>query len=230
MKSLSTQLQVLVCLFGFTLGSCAYRVDKSATAESDAIDSSAAKGVYGYDQVNALVITPRCLGCHQSRQPTLNSYNDIKAALLRTIKAALVDRTMPPKGMSSTERAILQKWIADGAPELVSNPSPDPSPSPTPAPLPAGRPVLWTSFKQQVFEKQCLNCHFTGNKDGISDYSDINVVRNTIGTMVYLVLATKQMPPAPVKLSPDEADIFSRWVFDGMRDDSGTVAPPPPKE
>ena len=227
MKKLSTRLQILVCLFGLTLGSCAYRVDKSSTGESDTVDSSVTKGVYGYSQVNAIVFIPRCLGCHNSRKPTFISYIEIKSALPHIITAALVDRTMPPKGMSATERAILQKWIADGAPELVSNPSPDPAPSPTPAPLPPGRPILWTAFNQQVFEKQCLNCHFTGNKDGISDYSDINVVRNSIGTMTYLVLATKQMPPPPAKLSPDEADIFSRWVFDGMRDDNGTVAPPP---
>ncbi len=206
--------------------SCAYRVDKTQD-DSGPVDASVSKGSYGYEQVNRNVFLTKCLGCHSEKNPQLTSYAQIKAVLPKIISAVFIERTMPPKGIGRVELAILRKWIADGVPEIVSNPSPDPGTAKQP-PIPLGRPVLWTQFKQQVFENQCLNCHFTANKDGISDYSDIKVVRSSIATAMYLTLVTKQMPPAPAKLSPDESDAFARWVIDGMRDDSGTPAPPPP--
>ncbi len=225
---ISCRLQKLFVLVGFLsiASSCAYRVDKTAD-DSELVDSSVSKGSYGYEQVNRNVFLTQCLGCHVKKNPQLATYADVKNALPKIINAVFVEKNMPPKGMSKVDFAILRKWIADGAPEKVPNPSPDPSSSPQPTP-PLGRPILWTQFKQQVFEKQCLNCHFTGNKDGVSDYSDINVLRSTIATAMYLTLVTKQMPPPPVKLSSDESDVFSRWIIDGMRDDNGTPAPPPP--
>ena len=207
------------------LSSCAYRVDKSSELNQPT-EASALKGNYGFAQLNALILTPRCLGCHSSKTPNLTSYAAVKTVIAQITKAVLVDRNMPPSGMSSADRGVLQKWILDGAPEVVSNPSPEP-PS-QPAPLPSGRPILWSAFKAQVFTNKCISCHFTGNKEGISDYSDINIARSTMGTMIYLTLVTKQMPPPPTKLTLEESDIFARWVIDGMKDDNGASAPPPP--
>ena len=208
------------------LASCAYRVDKSQD-DSEVVDSSVQKGSYGFEQVNRNVFIPRCIGCHNTKLPLIRNFAEAKAVLPKIINAVFVEKTMPPKGISKTELAVLRKWIADGSPEVVPNPSPDPSTHPRPKPS-IGRPILWSQFKQQVFDSQCLNCHFTGNKDKISDYSDINVVRATIATAMYLTLVTKQMPPPPVKLTDEESDAFARWVIDGMRDDNGVPAPPPP--
>lgn len=229
MKNISIRFKIFIALSCLTFGSCAYRVDKTPVSEVSPVDAAAAKGSYGYAQINALVFTQNCLGCHSARQPTLNSYTEIKANIARIADTVLVQKTMPPKGMNSTNRAILQKWIADGAPEQVANPTPVTEPStPTPPPVNDGRPILWSVFKTQVFEARCLSCHFTGNKDGISDYTDINVVRSTIATAMYLTLVTKQMPPLPATLSAAESDAFARWIIDGMKDDSGVSAPPPP--
>ncbi len=203
--------------------SCAYQVDKTQS-DFEQVDSSVQKGNYGYEQVKRNVLDSSCVGCHATKNPILLTYAQVKAALPKIVNAVFVEKSMPPKGIKKIELAILKKWIADGAPEVVNNPSPDPGTQP----IPSGRPILWSQFKQLVFEKQCLNCHFKGNKDGISDYSDINIVRASIPTAMYLTLVTKQMPPPPVRLSLEESDAFSRWIFDGMRDDNGTPAPPPP--
>ncbi len=205
---------------------CAYRVDKTQE-DIEIVDSSIQKGSYGYEQVKRIVFLPRCLGCHNTKYPHLSTYAEVMAVLPKIINAVFVEKTMPPKGISKLELSVLRKWLADGTPEAVTNPSPDPGSIPRPIPS-NRRPILWSQLKQQVFENQCINCHFNGNRDGISDYSDINIVRATIATAMYLTLVTKQMPPPPVKLSLEESDAFSRWVIDGMRDDNGVPAPPPP--
>ncbi len=216
---LKSQFLMLI-LFG--LLSCSYHVDKAPEfgGESNVMNQSQ----ISYAVINQNILQNRCLNCHAERPPLLRNYTEVKANINEITQSVLINKTMPPNNpLDTQDLQLLKSWIDHGAPEFASSSTPLQT-LPTPIPAPPGRPILWSTVKQRVLENKCFNCHYHGNSDGISDYTDLNTLRSTIGTNMYLVLATKQMPPPPAQLTRDELDTFAEWIDDGMLDDQGHSA------
>lgn len=144
-----------------------------------------------FTHVNALIIKPKCLQCHNSGNPSdgvlLDSYQNLKLFAADVEKVTLTTKTMPKNGsLTDLERSLLEKWFLAGMPEFASPstepaPSPVPSPEPslplpipsvTPTPLPTPTespqaPVVvdptFNSIRSVIFEKKCTSCHNVGS-------------------------------------------------------------------
>ncbi|MBC7715255.1 MAG: hypothetical protein H7177_18055 [Rhizobacter sp.] len=76
-----------------------------------------------YEMVNTQVIKPRCLGCHSDAggnrgQVNLETYENV-AAEINTIETEIKSGSMPrPKNkpLTSEQKDLILKWIANGAP------------------------------------------------------------------------------------------------------------------
>ena len=207
------------------LTDCSFRDQKNA-GDPRLFDANA---TFGFNDVNSIVFTPYCLSCHGSqKKPPLNTYAEIKAAIDKIQTEVFVKGAMPPRQappLSDYAKQVLQAWIAQGSPEVGSAIPGGPTASPTPDPIgPITRPVKWEVVKAAVFQPKCFNCHYPGNPDGYTDYTDLSVLKDTMGSILYVSITKPQMPPAPDKLSEGQKDILAAWVIDGM---DMTVSPSP---
>lgn len=87
--------------------------------------------------------------------------------------------------------------------------------------------IVWNEVEAKVFKAHCNGCHSLGNKLGVSNFTDLEIVKSTIGTILYYVIVGNAMPPPPsdlaegevnpMQLTRDEKDLLSQWVVDGMK-------------
>lgn len=205
-----------ILIAGLALLGCSYREEKGRRTFSGAS--------VGFSEVRAQIFTQNCVGCHGgSKPPTLITYEQVKENLGKIQDVVLIRKTMPKRGpLGDTDLAMLERWIADGAPEI------GPAPVVPPPGTGGERPVVkWAELKQKVLNGRCIICHFLNNPERISNLDDLEAFRGTIGTSYFLSVVTPAMPPAPKgtpdgdpnpnELSRAEKELLSFWLVDGMQ-------------
>ncbi len=216
---------LFICLW--ILSSCSYSFENNPRTEGDDQQILTDSSILSYTKINALVLAPKCLGCHSGKdEPMLNSYSLVLANKEKIYEQVITTQKMP-KGRSLTTSHIqaLKLWLDAGAPEQAST---QPETSPNGSDQSLQRPVLWPEVRDKVIARNCTSCHFAGNTDGISSYEDYETVKATIGTIFYTVSIQPVMPPPPAdwpedqpnpnQLTREQKDLISAWVNDGMKE------------
>lgn len=193
--------------------------------------SPSEKASIAWATVQAEVIGPRCIRCHDSsdRLP-LNTYPLVLSKIDEIKRAVLIERTMPKNGaLSSREFAILEAWIEAGAPEQRVPPS---TPTPQPSPTPTVIEPTFDSINQHVFSRRCVSCHSEGgraehipltSKEEILDSPrELVIPGNADESGIVLAIERpdeKRMPPPPRSpLTPDEMRVIREWITNGAVD------------
>lgn len=228
-------LIIKLLFIGAVIAGCSYKNDKSAVAAGSVRDSGLKidKSFLTYANIKEQVLDSKCLKCHKAYA----NYENVLEAKNEIFQHVFIQRDMPKNTsgltLSDAQQNLLQQWIELGAPldevTSVDNPVVNPPPvisNPDQNTLGIARPVLWATVKLKIFDKHCQSCHFKGNPDQISEYEDLNTVRNTIGTIYGLTAIKPFMPPPatelnegdvnPNQLSTAEKDLLSAWINDGM--------------
>lgn len=183
-----------------------------------------------YSQVNEEVLKPKCLQCHSGKyEPDLTTYKSVLDNKEKIYEQSIHTAKMPKGNIPLTEdeRWILKTSLDSNAPELSARGLIQP-PLNTEKPISLiERPVRWDKVNNEIIQKYCLACHFTGNKDGISSYEDYETTKATIATIFYYVSIASAMPPAPAdlventpnpnQLTQEQKDLLAAWITDGMK-------------
>jgi hypothetical protein len=215
---------ILMMSFTLGLGACSYRnlVDAPADNNSDPkLSEKISPRELSYANIRDQILTPKCVGCHgvDDKFP-LTSYAEVKAATADIRRLVLTKKKMPPrKPLASRDQELLKEWLDADCPELAPV-EPDPSPSASGSPLastPLLRPVTYAVFRDKVIQPSCVSCHYPANDKGLTDLTDLNVIKANIGTLVFVTIVNPQMPVPPVLLTREQKDIVSGWVVDGMQ-------------
>ena len=180
-----------------------------------------------FESVKKSVFAARCTSCHQQ-------YNNYQGVLreLPAIEAAVNSNRMPKSSgpLTDSQRSLLSKWIASGAPEnegVSNNPA-----------LPINLEPTWKSISENVIIPKCLVCHNPQGQAKFLDLSSRQKIyenRNRVfagGAKLidlespeksYLVgiLLDEDEPMPPVwsnipPLSIDEIEIIKQWLGLGL--------------
>ncbi len=218
-----------------TLSACNY-YELKAGAQNPAVNGGTrSSGQIDYASIRSQIIAPSCLGCHSSRPPAMNSYADVKANLDKIHTKVITEQSMPPASgggaLSPQLQAMLNQWIAAGAPETVGAPLPSPTPSPSAAPSPSPFPALAVDYEMvrtQIIEPSCIRCHAT-RAPVLNSYTDVKANLE----MIYTKVVTEQkMPPARNgtggPLSAQLQNVLAQWRAAGAPETLvGTPDPTP---
>ena len=198
---------------------CSFRAAKDSADETSeaVVDHSV-----GYDEVSRSVISKSCTTCHDTQRPTLMDFQSVNNAADAIRQEVFGDRRMPPNTiLPADQRAILKKWLDEGAPQIApATPVTAPSNGPT-----KGR-VTWSMVKAKVADVSCAGCHYPKNPAGLTDLTDENVFQSEIASILdaTLVETVTPMPPLPATLTNGQKRLLSEWVIDGQSSDT----PPSP--
>lgn len=207
-------MRFLIALF-LVLGACNYNKVKTKGAGANAV-SKAQRENPDFDTVNAVVLGPKCVSCHNDSKmeggANLKGFANVKGLLGRVMFRAIDAKTMPPgKPLSQIEIDVLERWWNLGSPErLVGGVDNKPSTD-----LEKG-PTDWTKIKEGILRTKCLDCHQPPEPEGKLDLSDLDVVREHMGEIVNAIFIKNSMPKAPYpSFTPVESRVFMKWVTNG---------------
>lgn len=231
----------LFLVFLFIAG-CQYKYEKEATPDSG--DNVGAGGgtpgaaAPGFDQIRTQVLAPRCFECHSSAGGNrgginLETFGAVKP-LAQAVAASVANDGMPLNRtpLTSQQKALLNSWVAAGAPEkpIAQRPSTPVEPIDTPpptVPLPPTEPPTptdpppqdtpfsldWATVNTLVIEPSCLGCHSEpSNRGGVNlesykaTFDEIKDVEETIrdGSM-----------PRRSTLTPEQKKLILDWIEAG---------------
>lgn len=219
-----------IILIGALLTSCNYRVLKDPEYGSK-FNGTFSREEISFPQVEERVFQQSCIGCHGSgSQFDLAQYSSVVSHLSQIKDAVFVSRTMPKSGSLSAEQyALLQTWLAAGAP---ANPVDGPT-NPAPTPVPSPVEPTFASIQQHIFVVRCVLCHTpTGEaKNVLLDTSAelLNSPRDLVlpgnpdesGLMIAIQRQDdKRMPPSRTgtALSDIEISAIRLWIQNGAKD------------
>jgi uncharacterized membrane protein len=222
-------MRIFVVLLCLAMSACNYNIAKKDGSTNSDIANLSAKMTYA--QINELVLGPKCLQCHDGVQRSdLRSYEKVFAAREDIYTRVFIVKTMPksPVSMSENEGELLKTWLKAGAPQFADSPTQE-----VPVRTPPEQAVYWQDLKDKFYQAKCISCHFAGNTDGLSDYSDYATVRATIATIYYSSVITDSMPPRPAGFDPEqpnplaltkaEKTLLSQWIVDGLPEKAQTL-------
>jgi uncharacterized membrane protein len=182
-----------------------------------------------YYGIRNAILSPKCVACHNANNTSgglaFDSFAIVKQNIDRIIKAALVDKIMPPSApLSDQEQRALRAWIDAGLPEQTAEPTP----------TPAAIEATYSSIRKNIFEMKCISCHSTGGsaeKVSLTNYTDLmnsprEIVLPKNADESGLVIAIerqdeKRMPPPKAglgALSATEILTIRQWITDGAKD------------
>ncbi len=101
------------CLFLF-LSACYYdKAEELYPSNYNQTDTTAAT----YTAYMAPLISSKCMSCHNVTAPILGDYSKLKTIINNGTfnTRVMVQKNMPPSGLTSTELAKIQKWLDAGA-------------------------------------------------------------------------------------------------------------------
>jgi mono/diheme cytochrome c family protein len=179
-----------------------------------------------FEGVRAAIFSARCVSCHQQ----YDSYQGVIRELT-AIQDAVATNRMPKTGgpLSDDQKALLARWIAEGARE---NPQ-EPAPPAKPIQLEAN----WQSISENILVPKCLICHNPQGQAKFLDLSSRNQIfadRNRLfggsklidfdsPTESYLmqVIQDTEEPMPPVwssipRLSEIEVNALIQWISLGL--------------
>lgn len=118
-----------------------------------------------FASVTEAVFGPRCISCHAQ----YTSY-EVVSKKLSQIQSRVASNNMPSSGgpLSDAQKAILNAWIANGAPENVSEIPLDEPDETDESEILAPH---WESIYANVIAMKCLTCH---NPKGSSSFLDLS--------------------------------------------------------
>jgi uncharacterized membrane protein len=218
-----------------TLSSC--RQPGSPIVRVGSEDSSAEtaneKAVPSFALIRSKVLSRYCLDCHdgsRANRERLNTFAEVTAQLAQIKQRVFIDtasgKRMPPQSdLSASARALLDKWINAGAPEIGSSETVLP---------PEAKPteISWSVVFESVISPRCVRCHYEGglSDDGFTPIVNLKIYDNAKGsasaTFKYAIVK-EEMPPAPTgtadgapnpkALTTQEKQILSDWIVQGMK-------------
>lgn len=141
--------KILILIAALVLAACnSYKSKLHPEDEGDSNNVTSAAIDYAF--VNAKIFQPKCVRCHSSAggnkgDVNLEAYDSVVSHLADIKKAALVERSMPPKraggALPASDQNILKMWIDAGAPLNAEEPGPAPTPTATPEQKPTPSPT-----------------------------------------------------------------------------------------
>lgn len=206
---------ILVPLAGAMLFGCNYnRIKETGSAKPN--DALKMLGRLDFSMVQASVLGPKCLRCHNSNRQeggaNLETYSQVRALMPRIVFRSLGKMDMPPdQPLSNDEMTILKSWFDNGAPEkyVDGNEKVDPN-------LEMG-PVDWTKIRDKVFAAKCFDCHSPPNPEKALDLTSYLEVKSKAAVIFDRVIIKQDMPLEPYPtLSPVERRVLLNWFNSGM--------------
>jgi uncharacterized membrane protein len=221
---LTTMLSLASCSQGPVGLRFGYQDENNSTAQNEEKNQSETK--IGFAEVNEKVFSVSCQACHSgSSRPTLTTYLDYKNNIDEVKHQVFETQKMPKNSILKADQInLLKLWIAQGAEEfgdsqqVVNN---------EPAPQEEIPVVDWKIVRDKVFSR-CTACHFAQNEDGITDFTDREQVKTSVGSIYYSSVIVSIMPPPPAgwvegqtnsnQLSNKQKNILHQWIVDGLKE------------
>lgn len=184
--------------------------------------------VIEFATVKEAIFAPRCTSCHQQ----YDTYQGVVRELA-AIQNSVQSNRMPKSGgpLTDNQKALLNAWIAQGAPQSTES-------RPTEPEQPEALAPTWKSLSENVLIPKCLVCH---NPQGQAKFLDLSTRqaifanRNQVfldGSKLinldqpeesYLVkIINDQDEPMPPpssnipRLTPQESNILTEWIRLGL--------------
>lgn len=172
----------------------------------------------GYNQVQAAVLSRRCLECHNGARAeggaNFEGYDNTVRWLSRIEYRATQDRTMPPAGpLPEGEMQLLRAWVAGGG---LPGDGISIGPAQTNPKL-RNVPITWGLLRKEVFEKHCFECHAGSVPEKNLDLSDLAQARAKAAEIFERAVVVRDMPLTPLPaLNIDERRAIGAWIAEGM--------------
>jgi uncharacterized membrane protein len=202
-------------------------------SEDSSADTLNEKSVPSFALIKSKVLSRYCLDCHdgsRANRQRLNTFAEVTAQLTDIKQRVFVDtasgRRMPPQtDLPASARALLEKWINAGAPEIGSSETVTP---------PEQKPteISWNIVFESVISPRCVRCHYEGglSDDGFTPIVNLKIYENAKGSASAIfkyAVVKEEMPPAPTEtpagtknpkaLTLQEKQILSDWIVQGMK-------------
>lgn len=141
-------MRFILILFSFTLLSSCGNYFTNKVSEEPLSQSAQEKLSADFTSVQQYIFIASCTSCHQQ----YGSYGSVIREL-SAIQNAITTNRMPKSGgpLTENQKAVLNLWIANGAPENAG----DPIRPNNPAPI----EINWKSISENIIYPKCLVCH-----------------------------------------------------------------------
>ena len=239
---------ITICSFFFGLVSCNYNVIKDPQAyaaqrgQGSIILSDTTP--IGWNLIKSSIMKS-CENCHVGHTaPELSSLITVQQSLNK-VRTAIHENKMPPtkngyQVLSDCQKAILDSWIQQGAPEISSTRVGDLAPCKTGATKPIDNvantpieklPLTYQTLVVKILQPKCLKCHNPDGEDieaaGILFYPYGEIIKrkqlwgdsSKKSKLVRTITRSDEdvMPPPEENnpLTPQEVDFVIRWIDSG---------------
>ncbi len=101
-----------IIVWSLIISSCTY--DETTENTTSDCDTN-----YTYEAHVVSLITTECVSCHSAggNDPILTTYAEVEASLQAVKNEVVIDKSMPPSGLTADEIKIISCWIDQGNPE-----------------------------------------------------------------------------------------------------------------
>lgn len=195
-----------------TLGGCNLSDSKSPLLFKEifsGIQPLPTNGISNFEQINSLILTPKCLSCHSSAGGdagglNLETYENVLANL-SFIKSEVQADTMPKNKtkLNANEKALLFKWIDAGGPKEETT-------------TPPSEIITYDTVKEKVLAPRCIGCHSDegGNRGDVNLETYENVL--SFASLIESEIISGSMPrPRNKPLSSEQKTLILKWIKDG---------------
>lgn len=181
-----------------------------------------------FESIRTNIFSPRCTTCHQQ----YDRYESVISEL-KSIQSAIESDRMPKRGgpLSASQKEILKRWIAKGAPRNSRT-------GETPPEKPVG--AAWATVSAEIIFPKCTVCHSPNGQAKFLDLSSRQSIfsqRNKVyegGAKLidfdnpeksYLIALvtdpTDPMPPPPPfsnisRLTAEQVSLLTEWIALGL--------------
>lgn len=102
----------IIIVGSLVISSCTY--DETTENTTGDCDTN-----YTYEAHVVSLITSECVSCHSAggQPPMLTTYVEVEASLQAVKNEVVIEKTMPPSGLTADEIKIISCWIDQGNPE-----------------------------------------------------------------------------------------------------------------
>lgn len=240
-------LRFALTAMAFVLASCNYRTIKDAKAFAERAQKSSGSELTGESLISWPVVQvgvlSSCRSCHSGKNsPDLSTFSLVRQKL-NLVQSEITSGSMPPAKngyalLDSCQQAVLNAWVASGAPEQGSQKVSSLSECKNRgaggggAKLPLSEIALtYENVVQRILQPKCITCHNPDADDievaGILffPYEEIQkrpmLWRSPAASSKFIHSVTRldedRMPPPPDEgLTKEEVDFLLRWIDAGV--------------